>query len=142
MVGRHPADKHSLADATTVWIVGGLICDILITVTMTFILVQARARSSFSTTLKALNKLISLSIETAFPTVTIATAALISFLKYPGTNFDLSFMFLLFIVYANALFGVLNRRAELRRIVSGTIASTDIRAAVGSNNHLSEADSP
>ncbi|KAF8995177.1 hypothetical protein BDQ17DRAFT_1523139 [Cyathus striatus] len=123
MAGRHPADKHPLADATTVWIVGGLIS------------CPSSARSSFSTTLKALNKLISLSIETAFPAVTIATAALISFLKYPGTNFDLFF-------YANALFGVLNRRAELRRIVSGTIPSTDIRAAVGSNNRLSQADSP
>ncbi|KAF8995174.1 hypothetical protein BDQ17DRAFT_1365919 [Cyathus striatus] len=142
IAGRHPAVKQSLGDMTTVWVTGGLICDILITATMTFILVQARAQSSFSTTSKAINKLISLSIETAFPTVTVATGALIAYLKYPGTNFDVCFMFLLFIAYVNALFAVLNRRVELRRIVAGPIPSTDIRAAVGSNKHLSEADFP
>ncbi|KAF8995171.1 hypothetical protein BDQ17DRAFT_1365911, partial [Cyathus striatus] len=135
IAGRHPAAKQSLGDMTTVWVTGGLICDILITATMTFILVQARAQSSFSTTSKAINKLISLSIETAFPTVTVATGALIAYLKYPGTNCDLLF-------YVNALLAVLNRRAELRRIVAGPVPSTDIRAAVGSNKHLSEADFP
>ncbi|KAF8995178.1 hypothetical protein BDQ17DRAFT_1430549 [Cyathus striatus] len=143
MVGRRPAAKRSFSPTTTVWLIGGLACDILITITMTFILLQARKSSSFSTTSKAINKLISLSIETAFPAVTIATADLIAYLKYSGTNFDLSFMFLLFIVYVNALFSVLNRRIGIRRIVEGTVASTDIRAAVGSNNDLlSEADSP
>ncbi|KAF8984094.1 hypothetical protein BDQ17DRAFT_1336291 [Cyathus striatus] len=64
--------KQSLGDITMVLATGGLIYDILIIITMTFILVQVWAQSSFSTTSKALDKLISLSIESTLPTVTAA----------------------------------------------------------------------
>ncbi|KAF8994402.1 hypothetical protein BDQ17DRAFT_1331156 [Cyathus striatus] len=64
--------KQSLSDITTILATSGLIYDILITITMTFILVQVWAQSSFSMTSKALDKLISLLIETTFPTVTAA----------------------------------------------------------------------
>ncbi|KAF8995185.1 hypothetical protein BDQ17DRAFT_1330705 [Cyathus striatus] len=129
MVGRLPAAKHSYSPVIAVWLIGGLLW-------------QARARSSFSTTLKALNKLISLSIETAFPTVTVAAAELITFMKYPGENYDILLCTALteYFSYVNALLGVLNRRVELRRILAGSITSADIRAVIPSNNRISEAD--
>ncbi|KAF8979968.1 hypothetical protein BDQ17DRAFT_1337989 [Cyathus striatus] len=66
--------KQSLSNITTVLVTSasGLIYDIIITITMTFILVQVWVQSSFSMTSKALDKLISLLIKTTFPTVTAA----------------------------------------------------------------------
>ncbi|KAF8995184.1 hypothetical protein BDQ17DRAFT_1430553 [Cyathus striatus] len=115
-------------------------------ITMAYILLEARAQSSFKTTSRLIFRLLMLSIETAFPTVAIAAAQLMVYLKYPGEtgkNSDLALLFINFTAYVNLLMAVLNKRKELRNLSTDNVKSGDIHAAVGmSTQHVSAGMSP
>ncbi|KAF8995181.1 hypothetical protein BDQ17DRAFT_1545276 [Cyathus striatus] len=133
IAGRRLATKRSFNTLTTLWLIGGLACDLIITITMSALLFQVRERSTLKGTSKLLNKLIATTLETGLPTSMMSTAVLVTFIGYSQTNFDLCFMILLYIVYANAFMTALNTRRELRDLsTNNTMTSSDIHAVVGS----------
>ncbi|KIY62263.1 hypothetical protein CYLTODRAFT_427043 [Cylindrobasidium torrendii FP15055 ss-10] len=102
------------------WLAGSATCDILITVSLVYILSRRRTKSSFDYTSSLVGRLIRYTMETGFLTTFGAIVELILWLTMQ-TNF-IHFIFFLIIgrLYSNALMGTLNARSISRSYNSGS----------------------
>ncbi|KAF8144072.1 hypothetical protein K438DRAFT_1945585 [Mycena galopus ATCC 62051] len=94
-----------------VWLIGSAGCDIVITVTMTFILNQYRSKTPWKKTDTLINKLIFNTVETGAVTSIVATVGVVLFILGPTTNLDQLQAYMLGPLYAIVLVVSLNARA-------------------------------
>ncbi|KAF8210014.1 hypothetical protein K438DRAFT_1960241 [Mycena galopus ATCC 62051] len=71
-----------------VWLIGSAVCDIVITMTMTFILNDYRSKTPWKTTDTLLNKLIFNTVETGAVTTFVAIVGVVLFILFPATNLN------------------------------------------------------
>ncbi|KAF8234338.1 hypothetical protein L208DRAFT_1458373 [Tricholoma matsutake] len=108
-----------------VWLGGSVIADVMITSSMIFILFQAMVKASITRTASTVQKLMTLTIETAMATTIAALLDLILFFVFPGTNMHfLPFLFLAKL-YSNTLLATLNARAFINRNIAHSTLWTD-----------------
>uniref|UniRef100_A0A0W0F0J5 DUF6534 domain-containing protein n=1 Tax=Moniliophthora roreri TaxID=221103 RepID=A0A0W0F0J5_MONRR len=117
--------------ATSVWLAGAAVCDIMISASMTWLL--ANSGTFFKETKDIIARLIRLTIETGFITALFAVLDLTLFLAFPRYTYHVVPAFCLGKVYSNALLVVLNNRAHIANardrhslhIVTGSLNSID-----------------
>ncbi|KZV66158.1 hypothetical protein PENSPDRAFT_98416 [Peniophora sp. CONT] len=119
---------HALESRIDVWLAGSATVDVIISVSMVYILFTARRSSMISLHgERVINRLIRLSVETGIATTTTAVLELGMFFWTPNANFYVLLSLILCKVYSNALMTSLNSRALLKRSRTGqetTTAST------------------
>jgi hypothetical protein len=94
---------------TIVWLGGAALADVIISISMVYVLYSAKKRS-FGQTEKVLNRLIRSTVETGLITTFCATMELGFFLGLPSTNIHVLFALMLSKLYSNALMTSLNSR--------------------------------
>ncbi|KAJ7599314.1 hypothetical protein C8J56DRAFT_1093936 [Mycena floridula] len=104
----------SLTPEISVWLGGSAACDILITISLVYILSQKKETSRFQQTTGIINKLIRFSIETGAVTSVIALVEAIVFVT-SGHKSNIYFVFFLILgeLYSNMLMATLNWRVTL-----------------------------
>ncbi|KAH8829166.1 hypothetical protein DL96DRAFT_1596979 [Flagelloscypha sp. PMI_526] len=101
-----------------VWLLPGLICDVTITITMTYYLRTARQRTAgFKRTETILRKVVALTIQNCLLTTLCAAGDLISYLTTPK-GYHIGFSFPIPKLYSNAVMTSLNSRARLKNMTS------------------------
>ncbi|VDC03047.1 unnamed protein product [Peniophora sp. CBMAI 1063] len=107
---------HLLESRIDVWLAGSATVDVIISVSMVYILFTARQSSMISLHgERIINRLIRLSVETGIATTTTAVLELGMFFWTPNANFYVLLSLILCKVYSNALMTSLNSRALLKR---------------------------
>ncbi|KAJ7698021.1 hypothetical protein B0H17DRAFT_927699 [Mycena rosella] len=88
LVLKIPVQSELLAihPEVSVWLSGSFACDIIITASMTFILMQAKQKSAWSPTETMLTALIHRIVQTGAASAICAAVDLAMFIGYPGTN--------------------------------------------------------
>ncbi|EJD00216.1 uncharacterized protein FOMMEDRAFT_22670 [Fomitiporia mediterranea MF3/22] len=97
--------------ATSIWLSGSALCDVLIAVSMTFLL--ARKDTGMVATHASLTKLIRLVVETGSLTATTAIIDLVLFLDLPHKAFHGCVALVLAKFYSNSLLVVFNSRLRI-----------------------------
>lgn len=87
LLNRHIETLRRLNKTVVVWLGGSFACDILITLTMVIVLLQAREATSYKSSKGVLSSLIVHTIENGMITTVCALADLICFLVLPDTWF-------------------------------------------------------
>ncbi|KAF9021324.1 hypothetical protein BDZ89DRAFT_1042846 [Hymenopellis radicata] len=104
-----------------VWLGGSLLCDVIITASMFYVLSTARAKDNFYRTNTLLTRLIYMTIQTGLLTSFIASAELVLLVAWRDKEFHEA-------PYSNALLVTLNARSMHHRgsdeLSSGTLRST------------------
>ncbi|KAF9026931.1 hypothetical protein BDZ89DRAFT_826923 [Hymenopellis radicata] len=111
-------DSAFLAEVFTgcvVWIGGALLCDLIITLSMFYLLFSARAKTNFNRTNTLLTRLIFLSVQTGLLTSVVAAIELVLLVAWRDYEFHEIPGFVLAKMYSNALLANLNARATHRR---------------------------
>ncbi|KAF8184354.1 hypothetical protein K438DRAFT_1974553 [Mycena galopus ATCC 62051] len=112
--------KH-FATGVKVWYIGSAVCDIVITMTMTFILNDYRSKIPWKTTDTLLNKLIFNTIETGAATTFVAIVGVVLSILFPATYLGQLQAYTHGPVYAIVIVASLNARADL---TPGSVAVT------------------
>ncbi|KAJ7186128.1 hypothetical protein C8R46DRAFT_1062556 [Mycena filopes] len=99
-----------LSKEFSTWLAGSFVADIIITMCMTYILVQARNKSAWGPTETLLTKLINRIIQSGAATVIIAAIDLGLFVTVPDTNYYFVPSYILAKIYSNSLMLNLNLR--------------------------------
>ncbi|KAF9456645.1 hypothetical protein BDZ94DRAFT_1177317 [Collybia nuda] len=89
---------------TCVWLIGTALCDIIITMSMTYTLLTSR--SGLRSTNAIIVRIVRLTIETGAVCAIFAVLDLTLFLRFPHNNFHLSPSIALSKLYSNSLFAV------------------------------------
>ncbi|KAJ6452270.1 hypothetical protein C8R45DRAFT_1041082 [Mycena sanguinolenta] len=92
------------------WLIGSFVCDLLIAVTMVFLLVSVRRESKTKRTMFVINNLIINTVETGAITAVLALAELILYELSPDTYMHITVEFVLGRLYCNVLLATLNGR--------------------------------
>jgi len=111
------ADFSKLKNLTSyiiIWLGGSALCDTMIAVSMTTFLVRASQSTRFQDTNTALNKLITLTIETGMITAFATMLEMILLLVYQHNNMHFIVCIALAKLYTNTLLATLNSRAILK----------------------------
>jgi len=114
---------HGQYKVTTVWLGGAALADIIIAVSMLYILFTAR-QNTLQTTQRVINSLICLTIETGVATATCAILELVLYLVFSTNNLHLFFATVLCKVYSNAFMTSLNSRTTHKIEDTSTETST------------------
>ncbi|KAK0454048.1 uncharacterized protein EV420DRAFT_1645281 [Desarmillaria tabescens] len=95
-----------------IWLAGSAICDVLIALSMTYYekLSRAKENTVFRQTRARLNKVIRLTVETGATTAVFATADMVLYLGFPGTEYCAVPALILAKLYTNTLLYTLNNR--------------------------------
>ncbi|KAF8208040.1 hypothetical protein K438DRAFT_1961553 [Mycena galopus ATCC 62051] len=101
-------EDRAHADLIYLWLIGGHAADVLITVVMTALLLQATMNDSTRLVAKDVVQVI---LETNIFSATVALVALILFVSFPDTGYAACPGMLLPGIYANTLLATLNNRA-------------------------------
>ncbi|KAJ8087684.1 hypothetical protein PM082_006519 [Marasmius tenuissimus] len=96
---------------STMWLAGSAFCDILIAVSMAWVL--SRANSTYKETQDLIRRIIILTMETGTLTALAATADLIIFLGFPQLDVHVTFTLSLAKLYSNSLLVALNTRVRI-----------------------------
>ncbi|KAF8239163.1 hypothetical protein L208DRAFT_1374797 [Tricholoma matsutake] len=105
----------TLKPYVSIWLGGSALADVMITSCMVFVFFQVKAKTSFQGTVSIVQKLMTLTIETAMATTLAALMELILFFIFPGNNMH-------FLPYSNTLLATLNARAFISdNIVQSTL---------------------
>ncbi|KAG7099192.1 hypothetical protein E1B28_001059 [Marasmius oreades] len=99
-----------LSDWGEAWLIGSLICDLIIATAMTWILLDYIRASTVSRTRNLIKTLILYSVETGTVTFTAALLDVIVFTVFIDNYLHLCFTFILSKLYSNALLANLNAR--------------------------------
>ncbi|KAJ8087667.1 hypothetical protein PM082_006502 [Marasmius tenuissimus] len=91
-----------------IWLAGSAICDILITLSMTYVL--SKANSTYKETRDLIRRLIILTMETGALTALATTVDIIILLGFPKQTVHVTFTLTLAKLYSNSLLVVLNTR--------------------------------
>ncbi|KAF8185325.1 hypothetical protein K438DRAFT_1765969 [Mycena galopus ATCC 62051] len=100
------SELEHFATGVKVWYIGSAVCDIVITMTMTFILNDYRSKTPWNMTDTLLNKLIFNTVETGAVTTFVAIVGVVLFILFPTT-------YLGQLQYAIVIVASLNTRADL-----------------------------
>ncbi|KAH9927324.1 uncharacterized protein B0H18DRAFT_1004114 [Fomitopsis serialis] len=101
------------AKASGIWVGGSAACDIIITLSMTYIL--WKKRSGFQKTDSVVNKVIQLVVETGLLTATMAIVQLTLYNMFKDTEYFMTPVGALSKAYSNSLFVLLNNRSQMRQ---------------------------
>ncbi|KAK0236754.1 hypothetical protein EDD85DRAFT_834808 [Armillaria nabsnona] len=101
----------ALTPEVSAWLAGSAACDVMITVTIVFVLYRANTRSNFSQTTSAVTKIIRFTVETGLLTAAAAVVELILWLAQSEYNIHFIGFLVLGKLYSNALVATLNSRA-------------------------------
>ncbi|KAJ7325758.1 hypothetical protein DFH08DRAFT_886173 [Mycena albidolilacea] len=101
---------NRLSPQVTVWLGGSAVCDVLITMALTFIFWRKKKASNFAQTSGVLNRLIRLSIETGLLTSVTATVETILWVGWHQYNYHFTLFLMLGKLYSNVLMATLNCR--------------------------------
>ncbi|KAH9945915.1 uncharacterized protein BXZ73DRAFT_72808 [Epithele typhae] len=105
--------QEKAKNALIVWLGGSAACDIIIAVSMCFLL--ARQRQGLASD-KLISRLITLSVETGSVTASFAALDLIFCLAFKHNNLHMLPAFMLSKLYTNSLMLVFNNRTKLRQM--------------------------
>jgi hypothetical protein len=107
------AELARLVKGVKVWLYGSAVCDIVITMSMLFILTQYRRSTPWKKTDSLITKLIYNTVETGAGTSLVAIADAVLFTKFPDNNINQVPGFMLGKLYSNVLVATINaRRAQ------------------------------
>ncbi|KAJ7123132.1 hypothetical protein C8R44DRAFT_785360 [Mycena epipterygia] len=120
--GRGVDKLFALSPEVTVWLVGSAACDILITLSLVFILSRQRRTAGFQRTTSVINKLIRFSVETGSVTSVGALIEVILWLTCRQWNLHFIFFLILGKLYSNMLMATLNCRAPMFNGENNTFA--------------------
>ncbi|KAI0782949.1 hypothetical protein C8Q75DRAFT_811362 [Abortiporus biennis] len=112
----------SISNLVSAWLGMQVGVDMLITITLAFILF--RSRTGFQKTDTVLNRLIRGAIQTGLFAGIFSMGDLLTFLKYPDTNLYGMFAIPIGRIYTNTLLDTLLTRDELRQFLSGSAEGT------------------
>ncbi|KAF8195309.1 hypothetical protein K438DRAFT_1827235 [Mycena galopus ATCC 62051] len=133
----HVAVLPPLSPGVTVWLAGSAVCDVLITMALTFVLWNRKKKTSFAATSGVLNRLIILSIETGALTSITATVEVILWLGWEEFNYHFTLFLCLGKLYSNVLVATLNCRNQVfltgskGAVLSGASVSGNGTSTVG-----------
>jgi hypothetical protein len=123
----------ALTDYITVWLVASAVCDVLITITIVYVLQKANHRTKFKQTTSALTRLIRFTVETG---TTTSVMAIVELVLYLTTGKVGNWHFIGFLVlgrlYSNTLVATLNSRAPF---FSGENPSTYMGGSTAASAH-------
>ncbi|KAI1798468.1 hypothetical protein LXA43DRAFT_32739 [Ganoderma leucocontextum] len=108
------ASQDKSLPAISVWLGGSTLVDIMIAVSMTFLLLRTRSGLKHSDTM--VMKLVRLIIESGTLTATVAVVAVVLFAALPGTVYYEFPALILAKLYANTMVTSLNNRAFLHKL--------------------------
>jgi len=108
------AELPSLFPTVSVWLGGSALVDILIAVSMTYLL--SRSRNGFHETNYLLARLVRLTVETGTVTATVATVDLLLFNLFKDNNLHICPATTLAKLYTNSLMVVFNNRVFIRAV--------------------------
>ncbi|KAK0213570.1 hypothetical protein IW262DRAFT_316584 [Armillaria fumosa] len=106
-----------LTPVVSTWLAGGVVCDVLITTVIVYVLWRANSQSTFKHTTNAVTKIIRFTVETGLLTSMAAVVELVLWLVQPRYYVHFIGFLVLGKLYSNALVATLNSRA----LVFGTI---------------------
>ncbi|KAG0702872.1 hypothetical protein DFH29DRAFT_473042 [Suillus ampliporus] len=109
--------SHPMPFYIPVWLVGSLVCDVVITVYMTLSLLQCNEKSGFKHTKSLFRKLIKLTIETGLVTTTAALIELVLAIAFRVTTYHIALFYIISKLYANCMLATLNSRTMLNKSV-------------------------
>ncbi|KAF8876721.1 hypothetical protein BD779DRAFT_134284 [Infundibulicybe gibba] len=129
LVARKPSELSKLLLVGQLWLIGSLLCDILITGSMVTILVQNRRRTAFKSTESVINRLIINTIENGAIMSIIALLELVLFVHSPNNFIHVTCEFILGKLYTNVFLATLNGRRQIQFIGStDTSRNTNIES--------------
>ncbi|KAH9833038.1 uncharacterized protein C8Q71DRAFT_860791 [Rhodofomes roseus] len=112
------------ATSVALWIGGSAACDIVITISMVYLL--WRKRSGVQKTDTMVNKLIQLVVETGFMTAALAIIQLSLYNSFKETEYFMTPAGALSKAYSNSLLVLLNNRNTMRKQRDATIGATSL----------------
>ncbi|KAF8904322.1 hypothetical protein CPB85DRAFT_1255371 [Mucidula mucida] len=104
-----------LSPEISVWLSGSAACDVLITISLVWILSRRRNSSNFAKTTSLISKLIRFTVETGAVTTAGALLELVLWLSCNQYNFHFIMFLVLGKLYSNVLMATLNSRAPMFR---------------------------
>ncbi|KAJ7138534.1 hypothetical protein C8R43DRAFT_607308 [Mycena crocata] len=111
---------NGLSSEITLWLTGSAICDLLITISLVFMLSRRKTNSKFQRTSGLINKLIRFSVETGSVTSLGATIEVVLWLACRQWNFHFILFLSLGKLYSNMLMATLNCRAPVLQAGAAT----------------------
>ncbi|KAK1233595.1 hypothetical protein PQX77_003247 [Marasmius sp. AFHP31] len=126
------ASDRAMVPAVAIWLGGSAFCDILIALSMTYVLSQYNG--GFTETRNRVNRIIRLTMETGSLTAVVTTLHLLLFVIMPHKNYHIAPDIVLAKLYSNSLMVVFNSRMQINNS-RGRSQSNDISAvATGVNS--------
>ncbi|KAJ6611005.1 hypothetical protein B0H10DRAFT_379785 [Mycena sp. CBHHK59/15] len=120
----------ALSPEITLWLTGSATCDILITISLVFILGRRKRHTKFQRTTSTINRLIRFCVETGSVTSLGALIEVILWLSCRQWNFHFIPFLVLGKLYSNMLMATLNCRAPMSRLGGdGTVLSGNVPAS-------------
>ncbi|KIL57801.1 hypothetical protein M378DRAFT_360879 [Amanita muscaria Koide BX008] len=99
-----------------IWLVGEAVADVLIAVTMTYLLLGSQSEFNFQSRSVA-NKIVRLVVQSNSLTASVAVTSVIFFVVAKGANYFIASTIILGKLYSNTLLATFNHRIFLRRSV-------------------------
>ncbi|KAI0267869.1 hypothetical protein BC834DRAFT_62804 [Gloeopeniophorella convolvens] len=108
------SDAHQSIKFVYVWLIGDAVADILIAVSLTYLLLRSRTRGHQFSSNSMLVKLVRLTIETNAASATVAIFSLVVFVGWQKNNYFYVPTAILGKIYSNTLLVTLNNRITFR----------------------------
>ncbi|KAJ8091684.1 hypothetical protein PM082_020919 [Marasmius tenuissimus] len=126
------AEDKTMIPVVGVWLAGSAFCDILIAMSMTYVL--SKYDGSFAETRDRVNRIIRLTMETGSLTAVIAVVDLILFVKFPAQDYHICPAITLAKLYSNSLLVVFNSRMRIPNSRGHSTSRSDSHAVNGNNS--------
>ncbi|KAJ7894641.1 hypothetical protein B0H14DRAFT_2559071 [Mycena olivaceomarginata] len=118
-VTKEVSQLEHLGTGVKVWLIGSAVCDVAITVTMSFILAEYRSSTPWQKTDTLITKLIFNTVETGAVTIIVATVEVVLFILFPATNLDQLPYAIVLVVSLNARAGMGTQSGLIHTALSG-----------------------
>ncbi|KAI3612644.1 hypothetical protein WG66_014665 [Moniliophthora roreri] len=128
-----------LHPAFSLWLAGSFVADVLITMSMFWILHNAKTNSSFARSEALINRLISNTIQTGALTVVVATVDLALFVRLTDATYHFVPAYILGKLYTNSFMAMLNARTSTS---AGSVASSSGGTSSGSYGMMNFRSNP
>ncbi|KAI0261387.1 hypothetical protein BC834DRAFT_972791 [Gloeopeniophorella convolvens] len=110
----HFSKSHRAIAYVYVWLIGDAVADVLIAVSMTYLLLRSRKQEYQFSSNSILAKIVRLTIETNAASATVAIVALVMFVGWPHHNYFYCPTAVLGKIYSNTLLVTFNNRISFR----------------------------
>ncbi|KAI0820976.1 hypothetical protein BC629DRAFT_414427 [Irpex lacteus] len=121
---KYSAQLDSLTNLVTAWLVMQVTVDVFVTGALGYLL--ARSKTGFRNTDSVINQLIRGAVQTGLFAGIFSLGDLITFAKWPDTNFYGMFAIPIGRIYTNTLLDTLLSRQGLRQQLNGTFVDVDV----------------